>query len=79
MILLLEVHRVLEPSIVVWQMLFPYSCKIPMFILLRNRKTIKGNAYNGFEDVQNRLQNIEAELPSDYKELIDPTDFLQYG
>ena len=37
---------------------------------------MKGNAYNGFEDVQQRLQQIEMELPSDYKERYRPTDFF---
>ena len=55
----------------------PLLLKDPnVYIIHGTGKQLKGNVYNGFEDVQKHLKNIETELPSDYKERYRPTDFF---
>jgi UDP-N-acetylglucosamine--N-acetylmuramyl-(pentapeptide) pyrophosphoryl-undecaprenol N-acetylglucosamine transferase len=47
-----------------------------IYVIHGTGKQLKGNAYNGFEDVQKRLSNMQKDLPADYKERYRPTDFF---
>ena len=45
----------------------PLLLKDPKVIVIHGTgKQLKGNAYNGFDDVQNRLGGVQEQLPSDY-------------
>ena len=39
-------------------------------------KQLKGNPYNGMEDVQNRLNQVSDSLPSNWKDRYRPSDFF---
>jgi UDP-N-acetylglucosamine:LPS N-acetylglucosamine transferase len=47
-----------------------------VYVIHGTGRQLRGNAYNGMNDVQELLKTISTELPSDWEERYRPTDFF---
>jgi UDP-N-acetylglucosamine--N-acetylmuramyl-(pentapeptide) pyrophosphoryl-undecaprenol N-acetylglucosamine transferase len=47
-----------------------------VYVIHGTGRQLKGNAYNGMNDVQELLKTISSELPTDWKDRYRPTDFF---